>query len=352
MLWMLTSRLAAHYYSAKLVYRLGLDVYDGVEESKAKLSTSVGEMDAKVFHPATRRSKMPTIVVIHGLSLSGYNDVRVLQLCRAMAGTGATVVAPHIEGLTSCVISYQRIKEITAAIDAVAAEGSLCVRGQRVAVASACITAGFTLLSSVNTNAISAVLCIGTHASARHVLAHCIDRRGMGDSMYATEAGLLSSWARDDPELQALFYTSLKDDHLLVKDTPKEALPEAIKNSPRAGKIYTDLMSKFDNVKKALNESYKNDRDMYESVSPLRYVKEFKCKTITMIHSSSDGIIPPIESRLLYESIKKIRPDLYATVKITDLLDHGDKQQLGVSAIPEALTLVKALASFFQGTWQ
>eukprot|EP00171_Calliarthron_tuberculosum_P016031 IDg16031t1 len=303
-------------------------------------------MSAKVFRPTTRGRKMPTIIVVHGLALSGYNDVRVLQLCRAMAGTGATVVAPHIEGLASCVISFQRIKEVTAAVDAVAAEETLCVRGQRVAVVSACITAGFALLSSTRTNAIGAVLCIGAHASSRHVLAHCIDRHGLGGSMYAVEAALLSSWACDDPELQAIFYTSLKDDHLLVKDTPNELLPEAIKNSPRAGKIYTDLMNKFENVKKALNESYISHREMYESVSPIRHVKELKCKSITLIHSSSDGVIPPIESRLLYESIKKIRPDLTASVKITDLLDHGDKQQLGLYAIPEGLGLVKSLANF------
>lgn len=350
-IWMLASPLAAYYRGAKFIYRLGLDVYDGVEESKVTLNTSVGEMRAKVFRPTDRSRSMPTITIIHGLALSGYEDHRVLQLCRAFAGTGATVVAPHIEGLTTCVISVERIDEVTAVIDAVASNKTLCEPGKRIAVMSACITAGFALLSSVRTKAIGAVMCIGTHASARHVLAHCVEFRGLGGSMYATEAALMTAWAKGDPELQALFQTSLNDDHLLIKGTAKATLPEAIKKLPRAGKVYTELMSNFDNVGRALVEAYDVKRDMWEQISPIRYVKEFQCKSVTMIHSSTDGIIPSNESRLLYEAIKKLRPDVKANVKLTDLLDHGDKHQLGVSALPEAIAMVKTMASFYSGVW-
>lgn len=346
---LLTARVAGFFRAAKFVYRLGLDVYTGVDESHTVLKTAAGEMPAKVFRPKCTSIKkpLPTVVIIHGLATSGYNDERVLQLCRSIAGTGTICVAPHIHGLTTCVVSRERVHEVSSVIEAIAADSTLTAPGHRVSAVSACITAGFVLVASAQTDTINAVLCIGTHASARHVLAHCNERRGLGGSMYAIESALLTAAHKSDPELAALYHRSLQDDHLLIKDTPKAKLPIAIKESPRAGEIYTHLRADWSRVSKGIRKAYDDDVSMWEAVSPIRFVKQFKCKSVTLIHSASDGIVPPIESRLMYDSIKKQRADIVTNVKITALLDHGDKQTLGISAIPEAISLIKSLSCFF-----
>lgn len=343
-----TPTMVAFYRSLKFVYRLGLDVYSGLEDMEHVQLNSQGTIiPAKVFRPVRAYKKLPTVVVIHGLNASGYNDSRVDQLCMAIAGTGATAVSPHIVGLTTCEISEDRVHEVRMAVDAVAADKTINVRGERVAVVSACITAGFSLLASRYTESINGVLCIGAHASARHVLAHSCERNGLGGAMYAVESALLSTVARNDSELRELFHTSLKDDHLYLKDTPQEGLPKAIIKYPRAGKIYREMMGDWNSIEKALNVVYDEDVALWEAVSPIRHLKEMQCTSITMIHSASDGIVPPNESRILYHAIKKLRPDMAADVRITSLLDHGDKQTLGISAVPEALNLVKMFATFF-----
>lgn len=346
------ARIIALYRATKFVYRLGFDVYSGINESETVLDTDVGKMPAKVFRPRGSVKTKPTIVVIHGLASSGYNDSRLLQLSRGIAGTGAVVVTPHIAGLTSCEISVQRVQEVTAAIESIAKDESLNESGNRVSVTSACITAGFVLIASTRTQFINAVLSIGTHASARHVLANCRDTRGLAGSMYAIESALLTTWARGDDELRALFHRSLEDDHLLIKDTPNAMLPKAIKQYPRAGKIYSELMEDWNKIDRALVEVYEGDKDMWEQVSPIRFTKQMQCKSITLVHADSDGIVPPIESRLLYSAVKKQRPDITAEVKITSLLDHGDKQAFGISAIPEALVLVQLFSTFFYCAFQ
>ncbi len=346
------ARVIALYRAAKFCYRIGFDVYSGINESEAVLETRLGKVPIKVFRPPNTDKSKSTVIVFHGLTASGYNDNRVLQLGRAIAGTGAVVVTPHMTGLTTCEVSIERLKEITAVVDSVAFDEALNVRGRRVSVTSACVTAGFLLLASNRTEMINAVFCIGAHASARHVFANCRERRGSADSMYVIESALLTTWARGDDELRALFHRSLEDDHLLIKDTPHAKLPEAIKQSPRAGKIYTELMGDWNNIEQALNETTEVDKELWEAVSPIRFIKQLQCKSVTLLHSASDGLIPPIESRLLYEAVKKQRPDIPADVKITSLLDHGDKQSLGVSAIPEALVLVQFLTSFFYAAFK
>ncbi len=285
--------------------------------------------------------------MLHGLSASGYDDLRVIQLAKALCGTGATVVAPQLEGVRSCEISMGSIADIVAVAEAVARDVNLCPSG-RVSAISACITAGFALIATTRTHVIAHVLCFGTYASARHALAHCLATRGANGGIYAAEAFLLSSWAGDDTELKAIFHASLADDHHLVKGTSEATFPRVIKQYPRAGRVYEQVMGDFAETKKALEMSYNRDRKKWEDLSPLMCIREIGCRSVTLVHSASDGIVPPQESRLLYQAIRKANPRIKAAVRITELFDHGDKAAFEVSVIPELLMLAKTISNFFR----
>lgn len=339
--------LRAYYLSLKFLIRLAFDVYSGSSETRTTLPSSP-PVPAKVFRPDGSNGRLlPTYVVIHGLTVSGFNDNRILQLAKALCVTGAIVVVPQFDGLSACEISRERVVEIESVAEAIAADAHLCPSGG-VSTVSACITAGFMLVATTRTGVIKSTLCIGTHASARHILSHSLATNGQGDVAYAVEAILLSSYARGDPELQTLFHTSLADDHLRLKGTEQEGLPDMMRCFPRAARTYDDVMGKFEDTRKVLQKVYEDDQSLWEAVSPLLCVRDIGCRSVTLMHAANDCIIPPLESRLLFEALRKENPKVKSSMKITSLLDHGDKQQFDISVVPELVVLSKSLSHFFR----
>jgi hypothetical protein len=356
--------VAARYKSASFLVRLGFDIFPAAEQApkleyQTKLAIPVPQQStlnssflaAKVFLPACRpdTASTRTVLVVHGFADSGYNDGRIVNFARAMsASCGALVVLPNFPQLVGCRMSDAAVASIRVAIGAIANDPKLCP-SRVVSVAAFCVCAGFAVLASADAGpVVDAILCIGAYADLPSLIEFCVREEGRGDSSYGINAALSNFWRTDDPIYRELFLTELRDDHHLRKGKPSAELPRLLEMYPEQGRDFQRLYSDRAFLEHSMRSAFADHKEesMRLSLTPTR-IKTIVCASVTLVHASVDGIIPPSESVVLHRRLLE-HTAIPTRLCITPLLNHGDKQKLTFSSIYELVELIDGFSMFFR----
>lgn len=319
-----------------------------------QISTTTLSIDDKPIeaHIVTSATTPPasinrTVVVIHGLAASAHNDPRILRLAHAIVSGHpfARVVVPYIPALAECQLTDQTVGFIEKVVRVVSENTELSPSG-RLSIASPCISAGLSLVAAAKVNtAVHAVLCIGTHALVENVFDHCVEREGRDDSRYAINS-VLSSFMEPKGGINKLLAAYVEDDHNRNVGRSATALEERMQEYPEEAKEYRRLHDDHAYLKTVMTKVYRENEGIFLAMSPVRYLDELKCESLSLVHAVTDDVVPNSESVVLGNALKD-RKDMQVRTCITPLLNHGDQKPPSLSDIPDILKLISTFAGFF-----
>jgi hypothetical protein len=191
-------------------------------------------------------------------------------------------------------------------------------------------------------------MCVGAYADLLSLVDFCVREKGRGDCSYGINAAMSNFWNTGDPAYREIFLTDLRDDHLLRKNKPEAELPRLLKKYPEQGRnfqrLYTDPVYLEESMRSAFADHM--EESMRLTLSPEK-LRPLQCSSVTLVHASVDGIIPPSESVVLHDRLRA-HTRIPTRLCVTPLLNHGDKQDIGLHSLYDVLKLIDGFAMFFR----
>lgn len=347
----ISSRIYAAMFSVKLT--LGVPVSDEIIESEIELSEK--QSIASVFTTQKERPvNIRTMVVVHGLSMTGHRDPRIVNVAKALAATNPNhlVIVPYLRELAEVDLAANPIDRVREVLETIATDADLCPTG-RLSILSPCISAGFCIVAASYVDFIDAMLLIGPHADVHNVLKHAIKRKGKGDCRYGIYAVLASFQSSRDAPLSRILAAYCHDDHLSNLGFENEAnqLLPLLEKYPEEAKEYKRIREDGEYSCKRLMEVYEEHKEELQNMSSVSRLDEVKVPYVSLVHSSTDEIVPPQESIILRDGWAN-RRDMTVSCIITRLLNHGDQEPLGLKNVAEICRCINCFSLFFRSMEQ
>jgi len=309
------------------------------EEDGSALIAS-GRLKFRLYIPAGG-ARNGGIVLLHGIHHLGMEDPRLVNLARALAGSGVEVMTPELQDLADYRITPRTVDTIGASAVI------LSTKMQRpVGVIGLSFAGGLSLMAAARPeyeDKIGFVLAVGAHDEMSRVA-----------NFYATNQEPNPNG--QEQHLQAHDYGVLilayehTEDFFSVHDAPvaREVLrqwiweePQAMKTadalSPEGKKTLDLLLHHHERLQQDFVEEIARHQTEMDAVSPHGKLSDVTAH-VYLLHGAADNIIPPAETLWLERDVPK--QDLKG-VLISKALTHVDAGK------GEALTERWALVDFF-----
>lgn len=308
-----------------------------------------GDMQADVYRPAGARSH-GTIIVIHGMTVTGNRDPRIINLGRALAEAGYTAVAPLIPGIQDQQIRPAVYEDVGLAIQRVSDDADLCPSG-KLGLLGPSFSGSAGLIASArpeNIDRVSSICTIGPYATIPSAFdfffkAEQPDEYGKTIVLWNfVEYGI----GKNKAVLRALKLATLDNGH---RRKPEECeLPAYLETmKPKDRELFERLRHDRDFRLELWEQQIINHPalvDMQQYIECAGNLREGMAPVV-LIHGREDDVIPPSESGLLYARLDEL--GVPARLCITDLISHGD-HGLTLAMIPQSIELAQAFAAFFK----
>lgn len=158
---------------AALVLRDAVDPSDDLAQRIHEETVAIGpDLSARLYRPVDADGPLPAIVVVHGAIGQGPDDPRLVDLHRALADRGATVVAPRLDALARFRLDPEDPDRVAATVQWLASRSDLALDGQ-VALFGVSIGGTYGLLASVDeatAPVVSAVMVFGGYYDLSELL--------------------------------------------------------------------------------------------------------------------------------------------------------------------------------------
>lgn len=229
-------------------------------------ATSGPRSVAADLHIRTALLRPPALVLVHGLSPEGKNDVRLREAAGLLARSGWAVAVPTVDGLTVLRLRPEDASAVSATVKALRDAGY-----HRVAVLGISLGAGPALLAVTESDiaaGLSAVLALGGYASAVELLRYTLTGAyayGGVSGRHPVQEAAIAQFARANPELV------------------DEAGRRLVENRDPAN---------LDALVRALPQ---RTRDLLDALSPGRTLEGLRAP-LFLIHGRQDPAVPFTES--------------------------------------------------------
>ncbi len=310
---------------------------------------SDGDMQADVYRKAGAQSR-GTIMVIHGMTVTGNRDPRVVNLGRALAEAGYTAVAPLIPGIQDQQIRQSVYDDVALALQRVSEDADLCPSG-KVALLGPSFSGSAALIAAArpeNIERVSSICTIGPYATivgAFDFFFHAEKPDEYGKTIVLwnfIEYGI----GKNKAVLQALKLATLDNGH---RRAPEDCeLPAYLESMKAKDRELFERLRHDHEFRLQLWEKEIINHPALEEIKPgIECAANLRAgmAPLTLIHGRDDDVIPASESEALYKRAQEL--GIPARLCITDLISHGD-HGLTLGMIPQAFELAQAFAYFFK----
>jgi len=319
------------------------DIAERVTEDTVAIAP---DLSARLYRPLDASGPLPAFVIIHGAIGQGPDDPRIVDLSRALAATGATVVAPVLESLAQFRLDVDDPGRVAATVEWLADQPELAADG-KVGIFGISIGGSYGLLASVDDRAaehVSSIMVFGGYHDLNPLLAQWltdpVDTDTVLDPLREGRWLVLlgnidKAVAENDiPEVSACLQ-SLLDDldcHVSPDVGPRAqvlidaALSEDALDPTVAARLLGSLTSEI------------------ESLSPSRLL-EAPPAPVHLLHAVGDPVVPTTETQLLAATLTSLGADV--SVHITDVFEHVDADS--APPLTESWPLVRFVAVFLDG---
>ncbi|GJQ09234.1 hypothetical protein GpartN1_g1025.t1 [Galdieria partita] len=338
--------IRSYLYSASFLY-----ILNSKREVALPIETIFLEgIKCYLILPKKVNKSRSTVILVHGLSPSGIDDPRILEIGKIFALHGAICLLPTIEPLKCCTLSTTSVDVIEQVIYQIANNANLCPCG-KVSIFAASISASICLVASsrpsINKLIIN-ICCIGAYADTRSMLKYVIDSDELPDdygrSVFFYNFVELSFGPQ--PQLKEALWYRILDGHRSAIGTKHELLNTFLSDKQFVAQQFDSLWNNRALRAQCAEQILVKVQEELNALSPLQILESFVCPRVVLVHGCKDPVIPSIHSRLLYQELKK-NPAVMPYLCLTPFLSHGDKQKLTMSAIGSVLQLLGAFAVFY-----
>lgn len=333
----------------RLIAHQQLGARDKVKRDSFRLETLDRPFDVDLYRPKGAGNGR-LIMFVHGMTVRGHRDDRVLDFCSALACLGFRVAVPLFELIRDLYIDPRQIDECAATLLALADSEQLCPH-RRLGLMAPSFSGNIAMIAATRpevVNRVSSICTIGSYANIDTALEFLLEAE------HADEYGkLITLWnfiehgiGRKKRVIEGFRIAALDNGHRR-ENTAEAGLPpylETLRARERA--LFQEL--RHDRVARlaAWAKAYRT-RPLQEIVSAfdlMPRLNQVKCP-VTLVHGRDDDVIPATESELLYE--KLVRNGTPAKLCLTQLISHGDAE-VGPSMLPDALRLAGSFGYFLK----
>lgn len=309
-------------HTLRFLWALNNKKTEGKAPQSIRLARGGFSTEADVYSPVKAKQHQGTIVFIHGMTLSGHKDPRIIALCRAAERAGYLAIAPHFPKIACCEMNPVSVENIDQVIHAIAEDPSLS-QGSRVAVFTASFSGllGLCAVSRLKTAPLVNHFCaVGSSFDPETVCLSVLDRP---DADKGVKWVLLKNFLPDEDIKDARIYRGLE-----------LAAEEAFNRQPYTR--FHDYLKAMDTVvRQRLLELYQQvqeNRPMGDlcaaKVAQFAHqlltdanLNQLDCR-VFLLHSTDDNIIASAESVKLYQQLQAL--SIPSDLLVTPLLKHAD----------------------------
>ncbi|HNR89373.1 MAG TPA: alpha/beta hydrolase [Spirochaetota bacterium] len=314
-----------------------------------ELSVRGKPVEALVFDPRNRLRPgkvRKTIMAIHGMSLHGHRDERMLTVCRALAGCGYIVVNPAFGDIKRLKITPRTIDRIADVIAAVSADPALCPSGT-LSLFSPSFSAGMCLRAAAYpeiAERIRSICTIGTFGDVDSTIRHLLERQDNDEyGRFIILKNFLHYSIGRRRSLERALEIALHDNGL------KRAQPELPLALERLAPAEQELFNKLKNEPHYRLYHWRRVTDratVRQAISRLSLDSAGNLRAkVSLIHGEGDTVIPPTESVRLHERFKRM--NVPSKLVLTPLISHGDSR-LRLGLLPAVFRLMSGFSYFFK----
>jgi dienelactone hydrolase len=307
--------------SVSLLRSLGAPAAGAVRPTAGLLRTPLDDYSFDLYRPASSRPAS-TVIVHHGLSPRGPRDARFIALCGALARNGLRVIAPEIPTMSRLEVSPYCIEEMIAIYGAVnrmpaVADGPVGVFGVSFAGSLALIAADDPRVELP----VRSVLCLGAYADLGATLRRMLGVDAAGMDEYVRLVFLYLYFDRLLPgagnRLREALLRRIEAD---LDGTDRRAAFLGLTANESAG-LERLLDPSDEETARRCAALLEADLPALRRVSPLHRLHACR-PSVHLVHGESDPVIPPGQSRLLADRLRRRGADVRCL--ITPALTHAD----------------------------
>lgn len=333
----------------RFMIALGLERHKSIVTRELRLGRGRAQYQADVYEPAPGEGAHGCLVFIHGMSVFGHRDARVVALGRALATAGFRAVMPLIPDIQDQRIAERQMDEIGEAIGFVCDDPALS-EGRRPGVMAPSFSAGLALVACSRTalrDRIAAVCTVGSYAHADSVVEMALYSQDADEY-----ARLILLWnffdliLKKNPRVKQALKIAAVDNGARRTGAAAE-LPAALDKLSAKDRALFDRMRADPQFRRELGGRISRTRQIQKlayQISPLDHAAGMRAPVI-LVHGKNDDVIAPTESEQLFAGYRAAGVDV--RLCLTPFISHGDAS-LSFKQIPEALQLAGAFAYFFQ----
>lgn len=291
--------------------------------------TTLGGLPCVVYHPQGRSTG--TVLTIHGASPLGPHDPRWVQLCRGLAGTGFTVLAPMFPTICRLRISATQPARVTDTL-----QDATRRFGGPPGMLSVSFSGGVTLLAAARVPS-GPILTIGTYGQASRAL------RRLLDDPAADWYGVLIAMAHfsQPPRLRDALLAVAEDAFHSHPPNPRRYRAWL---SPSEAAQFDALVSSADARRALLGPQLDTDPTLaaLDATAAMPHLSA----PLTLVHGLDDRVIPATESADLHALGQRLgRAD---RLVLTPLVSHGGTQRGLLTTVWHAPRLFGAIQAWMR----
>ncbi|MBU43232.1 MAG: hypothetical protein CMN76_08445 [Spirochaetaceae bacterium] len=281
-----------------------------------------------------------TVMVVHGMAARGNEDPRIQVLASAYAANGYEVIVPDYREIRGLRIDPGSIKRVEQDIIAIA---KLEDRGP-VGIFSASFSGSLSMVAASGKAAdrVRAMLLLGPFGHVMSVVEHLFDAEDRDPyGFFVVLKNFLPGKSKKVQELRKCFEEAALDNGL--QRSPR-LLPARLANLrvPVRREFYRILNDA--QYRRKIKDQIMNDptvRKIASRIDAISHCPDIQA-SVTLIHGDRDNVIPPGESRLLFDHLRDQVP---TRICLTPLISHGSPQ-VGMD-LPLRVHQVVSAISFF-----
>ena len=281
-----------------------------------------------------------TLLAVHGMTAKGNTDPRIHVLASAFAANGYEVILPHYPEIQKLTIDSGCIHQME---DDLLSLSRMEGRGP-VGVFSASFSGSLAMVAASG-RARDAVRCMALVGPFGHVLSvveHLFDAEDRDPyGFYVVLKNFLPGKGKRSEMLRRFFEEAALDDGL--QRNPRH-LPAVLADASPALREEFYRIQNDDEYRREIKERIMHHPSVLaiaERIDVIEHCGGIKAP-VTLIHGDRDNVIPPAESRLLFD---KLRDRLPCKLCITPLISHGTVQY-GID-VPLRVHQVTSSIAFF-----
>ena len=313
-----------------------------VQEIEIQLSDT--SLKADLYMPPTQKVK-GSVLLVHGMSLRGHRDPRVINSARSIAGCGFQVIAPNYPEIARLEITGDTIVNIRESLEYMCSQPQLNTHG-KVSVFTPSFSAGMALIAVAHPGVaqnISTICCIGPPGTINGTLEFCLGQRDIDE--YAAMIIMKNFAAHALGNKKKVIRAFELAAHDVSWQPAAIQLPDHLKTMSSSELEMFHKCHKSPEYRLSLLPGMlKGITDLQEQMDILKHIQGIKAP-VTLIHGRDDKVISAQESINIHERLQELA--IESRLEITPLISHGDSR-LHLADIPKIFHLLGAFRHFFK----